>query len=49
MHREQARQLIGDVLEGIHGEGSVNAYKDTFDPPQGYETAWNALLAAIAW
>lgn len=47
MHVDQRKQIIEMVLEAFRDEGSVRLVRDDYEPPRGYERAWNAVLDAL--
>jgi hypothetical protein len=47
-HREQRMQVIRQVLTAIAEEGSVEAVKNDYEPPRGFESAWNAALEFLS-
>ena len=44
MHSDHVHQLIKEILNGVSKEGSVKAYRDEWEAPQGFEKGWNAGL-----
>lgn len=44
MHPDQRHQLVRNLLEVKADEGSPAAVREAYDPPAGFERAWNAAL-----
>lgn len=47
IHSDQVNQLIRNIMELIVEEGSASKVLDEYEPPRGFEKAWNAIFKEL--